>query len=436
MRLFILFFLTFFLFLNSEGKSNELPSMSVKNIVENPVNVIKVDFAIPERVRAVMLKNYKIKYSELFHKAIKGDAISQYRVGFAHDSGDIGYKDPYTAFKWYLKAANQEHDEAQFKVAEAYFNGLGIKKNPEEALSWYHKIAEKNHLKSLKKLRTIYSEGISEVLEKNQSLSLKWLVSAARMDDVESQIELGIVYRDGINAPRNLRKSVRWLKAAANNGSLDAQVELANLYYNGQGIMKKHSDAFKLLKKAIENKKAPSSAFYQLGILYYTGAGTKKNHSKAVELFLNAAKKGNSKAQVMLSNMYIKGEGGEKKEPEKAIMWLKKAVKKGNLEAKYKMSNIYNDGKLVPKDNKKATELLKESASYGYSPSMAKLGAFYFFEKDMKAAYMWLRLAEMYEKNRAKKRDIAVRRKQIRRKIPRREFSDVQKMVKDWKPKK
>ncbi|MHA1539871.1 MAG: SEL1-like repeat protein [Alphaproteobacteria bacterium] len=437
MRLFISLLFISFLTLPLRAQTAELPSMSVQSMVENPTEPIKVDFSMPERVRKILLKNYKEKYSELFHKAIKGDPASQYLVGLAHESGDIGYKDTATAFSWYLKAAKQQHDEAQFKTAEAYYNGIGTKVKPEDALEWYHKVAEKNHIESLKKLSEIYAKGIPGILEPNRPISIKWLTSAALSEDVESQIKMGILYREGINAPLNLRKATRWLKAAAGNGSLKAQVELADLYYNGRGIMKKDGEAIKLLQIAIENKKAPAKAFYQLGLMNYFGAGIKRDFEKAMELFLIAAKKKDLNAQISISEMYQKGQGipDGRKNPKKAVMWLEKAIKQGSHEAKYRMAKLCLEGEIVPKDKKKALALFKETASYGHAPSMGELGNYYLAKEDFKNAYIWFRLAEMRQRDRMKKRMITARRKQLERQVPRHEFPDAQKAVKSFKVK-
>ena len=48
------------------------------------------------------------------------------------------------AVKWYRKAAEQDHAQAQVNLGVCYANGQGVAKDDVEAVKWYRKAAEQN----------------------------------------------------------------------------------------------------------------------------------------------------------------------------------------------------------------------------------------------------------------------------------------------------
>ena len=49
------------------------------------------------------------------------------------------------AMRWYRKAAEQGHADAQYQLGSHYELGIGVKKDLDAALKWYHKAAEQGH---------------------------------------------------------------------------------------------------------------------------------------------------------------------------------------------------------------------------------------------------------------------------------------------------
>lgn len=49
------------------------------------------------------------------------------------------------ALKWYRKAAEQGHADAQCFLAYSYLRGLGVDKDDLQALNWFMKAAEQGH---------------------------------------------------------------------------------------------------------------------------------------------------------------------------------------------------------------------------------------------------------------------------------------------------
>lgn len=54
--------------------------------------------------------------STVINNAEKGDAQAQYLLGSTYEAGRLVPKDQMEAVKWYRKAAEQNHPEAQFKL--------------------------------------------------------------------------------------------------------------------------------------------------------------------------------------------------------------------------------------------------------------------------------------------------------------------------------
>ena len=45
-------------------------------------------------------------------------------------------KDAAEAVKWYRRAAEQDHAEAQYNLAVCCYDGNGVEKNPAEEMKW------------------------------------------------------------------------------------------------------------------------------------------------------------------------------------------------------------------------------------------------------------------------------------------------------------
>jgi len=47
-----------------------------------------------------------------------------------------------TAVKWYTRAAEQDHIDAQFRLGAMYWSGIGVLRDYKAALKWYTLAAE------------------------------------------------------------------------------------------------------------------------------------------------------------------------------------------------------------------------------------------------------------------------------------------------------
>src|ERR1041384_1231684 len=115
---------------------------------------------------------------ELRVKAWNDDARSQFALGMAFGSGNLGLtKNEVEAVKWFRKAAEQNLAEAQCNLGVCYRDGQGVAPNYVEAATWFRKAAGQN--------------------------------------DAAAQYNLGICYRNGQGVARDYGEAAKWFRQAA-----------------------------------------------------------------------------------------------------------------------------------------------------------------------------------------------------------------------------
>jgi TPR repeat protein len=121
------------------------------------------------------------------------------------------------AVKWYRKAAEGRHAEAQIKLAGCYSIGQGVAKNATEAVKWYRKAAEQNYIYAQFKLGWCYANG--EGVTTDEVEAVKWFRKAAEQNHAGAQCNLGICYEYGLGVPEDFVEAYKFYKLAANNPS-------------------------------------------------------------------------------------------------------------------------------------------------------------------------------------------------------------------------
>ena len=107
---------------------------------------------------------------QVIKQAQDGDVLAQFELAERHYEGDGLPRNYDEAYNWYLKAANQNHAEAQHKIGYFYKHGLGsIAKDETRAFQWYQRAARLGHTASQTQLSVMYSLGIGVAPDKAQS---------------------------------------------------------------------------------------------------------------------------------------------------------------------------------------------------------------------------------------------------------------------------
>jgi hypothetical protein len=98
----------------------------------------------------------------------------------------------------------------------------------------------------------MYEQG--KDVPRNDTLALRWYKKAAEKGLAESQYKVGLMYRVGKGAPKSSYQAARWFQAAAEQGHAKAQVKLGQMYRNGKGVERNETTAFKWFLKAADQK--------------------------------------------------------------------------------------------------------------------------------------------------------------------------------------
>jgi TPR repeat protein len=102
-----------------------------------------------------------------------------------------------------------------------YQAGEGVQQNYFEAVKWYQKAAEQGHADAQNNLGLMYHEGHG--VPKNYAEAVKWFRIAAEQGYAQAQYNLGVMYHVGEGLPQDYVLSHRWSNLAAAQGYADAQ---------------------------------------------------------------------------------------------------------------------------------------------------------------------------------------------------------------------
>ena len=259
-----------------------------------------------------------------------------FAVAWQFDRGKNGIPhDDRKALRWYRRAAERGHLQAQINLGVMYHNGRGVKKDAAESLRWYRRAAEGGH-----------------------RASQYWVASC---------------YYKGHVVARDDREAVRWYRRAAEQGHVAAQYNLAWHYDRGKGVTEDNSEAFKWYMEAADEKHLESR--YCIGRLYELGEGVGQDYKKARKWYERAAKKKHVRAQVQLAGLYFDGKG-TKASLKKAAGWFKKAAATGNADGQFGLAScLANDKKPDDDELREATRLYRRAAEQGHAAAAMALGA-------------------------------------------------------------
>jgi TPR repeat protein len=197
-----------------------------------------------------------------------------------------------------------------------------VKKYDDEALNKLNKEAEE-----------FYRNGD---IQKAEDLFLK----AANQGNTAAQFNLGVMFWSGDIEQNNI-KAVEWFKKAAELGNVDSQVFLSEMYREGRGVQQDYVQAMRWARKAADAKDL--RGLTNLGIMYKYGLGGEQNDARALELFREAAEHDFSYAQYYLGTMY-EGGRGVAENLEEAYMWYYISSSNGLIYAKKKIEELEGSG--------------------------------------------------------------------------------------------
>lgn len=218
--------------------------------------------------------------------------------------------------------------DSQYFVAVKYANGNGVKRNRHLAILWFKKAASVGHVMAHYMLGIYYKEG-NEVVQ-DFELAEKYLRFAAEKEEPKAQFALGALLHLHM---KKVEEAKEWYQRAARQNNLEAQINLGVLFEEQGDLF--HAQLW--IKNAAQAGQV--AAQYNLGYYYLNGIGVKKDHILALFWLKSAANKGYAKAQNYLGTFY---ETGISVLPDKksALFWYEKAANKGNENGKNNFNRL------------------------------------------------------------------------------------------------
>ncbi|KAG0239179.1 hypothetical protein BGW41_007870 [Actinomortierella wolfii] len=303
-------------------------SMSVASSIISSTSPVRPEF----RMRLA-----EEPFAMLLLDAEYGNVDAQLALAERYQNGGGGIEvSESQAFFWYLRAARQEHPQAQYLVAQSYRLGKGTAQSDNEAVSWYKKAAKQGHAEARKALGDMYLEGIGVAQDYNAAVKL--YRSAIERGHAGAKQRLGWMYQNGKGVEQDDVTAAMWYRTGANQGDAESQRCLGSMLLEGQGGKQSDINAKYWFKKAAEQGLV--EAQHQLGVMLRDGRGDKQSDAEAGYWFHKAAIQGNADAQLNFGILCLEGRGIDKNELD-AITWFTKAAAQGNIEAQRILGQLF-----------------------------------------------------------------------------------------------
>ena len=312
-------------------------------------------------------------------KAQSGDVNYQYGVGSLYAGGLGVPRDPAAAFRWFERAARNDHVAAQAAIGIAYAKGDGVEADYQEARSWLEKAAAKGSPTAEERLGWIYWNGfgVTQDIEKAK----EFYESASELGNPEARNALAELYEQGAGVNRDINKAVELYRSAAADDHPVAMRHLAEMLFQDDAVSDK-KEALAFCRRAVNA--GDSESIVDLGLAYENGWGVDKDVKKAGELYQKALSNGCESAEMHLEELkpevqYLRGvacmEGKTcQRDFPKAREWFEKAAEQGHVDSIVRLASMLEKGLGCAIDIDKALELYNRAAKDGCPRAMAELG--------------------------------------------------------------
>ena len=187
----------------------------------------------------------------LTQSANQGDRDAQFFLGLHYSTGTGLEKDLEMAKLWFTRAAEQQVAAAMYNVAILYLDSDPAIGDEDLAMEWLKKAAAENYPGAdltIAKINLSRSDDPEKV-----ALGVTQYIELAESNNLDAQIQLGMLYTLGQNVAQNYDEGRFWLERAATQGAAQAQLNLGNIYAEGIGIEQDLGKAMAWYTIAMEN---------------------------------------------------------------------------------------------------------------------------------------------------------------------------------------
>ena len=197
------------------------------------------------------------------------------------------------------------------------------------------------------------------------------LLMDAERGSIRDEVELGAAYLTGRGVPQDEERALYWYKKAANSGDAGAQKQIGQFLQEGIGVPRDPAQAVRWFQRAVAG--GLISAKVNLGAAFLTGEGVSKDSIQAQNLFRQAYAQGSGLAACYLGDMYFHGIGVERDEAS-GTRWYEAGVKLRDPGAEFQLALVLWHRQKNANDQKRAVELLRQSAAGGFVIAKQELG--------------------------------------------------------------
>jgi len=189
--------------------------------------------------------------------------------------------------------------------------------------------------------------------------------SAYNAGSMDGAVLLGHMNRKGELGAADYAQARQWYEKAAALSHPDALMALADMGLNAQGGLSK-TDAAGFLSRAADRGR--TEAMLVLSDLYMMGEGVPKDQARAREYLTRAADNFDVSANKKLGDSYLASD------PQKALGYYEIAADSGDIEAAYIAGVMYAENFDIRPNSTRSAQLLRQAALGGHPAAQADYG--------------------------------------------------------------
>ncbi len=296
---------------------------------------------------------------------------------------------PFKAFDYFMKAANDGMAQAQHLVGILYTDNLIVKRDYVEAYNWVKKASDQNYSPALETKKDLEKHLSKDFLASNQN-DKNSLTTDHRVDsDTSLSSQLGLVFIDFESIHDTITEVTD--KDLINDLFRESNISLADslgLKEEDSTLTKINSRGVAVLEKSAES--GNPEALTVLGRMYERGLFYEKDLLKASLNYILASQLDYPRAKVLLLKIITQN----------FVAHLVSEIKnKNNLDAMFTFYGLWNLGLShnIIKDD--AIRFLVDASNQNHFPSMIELGNNYYTGKNIesdisKGITLWRQTAE------------------------------------------
>lgn len=304
------------------------------------------------------------KALEWYEKAASlGHVDAMVRAGWILENEDFKEYDEHKAFLWYLKSAAMAYGNGECQLGCCYRDGIGTGRDMHRAIICLEKAAAHGSSEAAMVLYEIYSgEGMEDeedrrFLDKEKSFS--YLKMAAENGGDEALMRLGNLYYKGIGTKADPEKAEQCYRKAWDAGNTLAGTMLGLIYIYDHEDPESIKKGIAYLEQA--SREGDNNAFRELALCILYGRGVERNEELGLKVLKNLAEEEKEPlSMTAMGNWYM-----NQRNLEKALPYFKQASDLGEPAAEFALGYCYLSGTGVPRNLRKAQELLQRAAMKG-----------------------------------------------------------------------